>query len=128
MEQAKFEYIDKKSRIDILLKEYDVLNTQIISRINNRFAITGLLCFVGSLIFFKSDETTNPIYTWFGPAASVFVLLLLLVIWFILGKLIKNLSVRVSQIEKKINSLAGEELLIWETFQIENGIFHKVFR
>jgi len=48
----------------------------------------------------------------------------LLVLWFVIGQLIKNCAVRISQIEERINELAGEKLLEWESHQLKKGIFH----
>lgn len=125
MEQAKSESVDNKAKIDILLKEYDVLNAKVASRINNRFAITGFAGAVSTFVYFQTRNTTSPcINTWFWTIVLMFTVISLLVLWFVLGQLIKNCAVRISQIEKRINELAGEELLKWESHQLKKGIFH----
>ncbi|MCK4888120.1 MAG: hypothetical protein KAS96_12085 [Planctomycetes bacterium] len=125
MEQAKSEGVDNKAKIDILLKEYDVLNAKVASRINNRFAMTGFAGAVGTFVYFRTRNATSPcINTGFWTIVLVFTVISLLVLWFVFGQLIKNCAVRISKIEERINELAGEKLLKWETHQLKNGIFH----
>jgi len=104
-----------KLRIDVLLKEYDTLRAEILQRINARFTIVGLL---GALVaFLLSKWEWQPRNTlldmrWAVAALGVAVVL---VIWYRFGTLIKNLGARVSSVEQRVNQLAGDELLTWET-------------
>ena len=43
-------------KINILLKEYDTLRTEILQRISNRFAFLGLFGAIGAFGLFKASE------------------------------------------------------------------------
>lgn len=111
-----------KVKIDILMKEYETLRSEILHRINCRFAFLGLFGAVAAYVFFKVDKYT--IFKVLIPVASIFVLG---AIWFHLGRLIQECSSRISEIEQQINSLVGDELLVWETRR-QSKVFHRVHR
>ncbi|MCK4625915.1 MAG: hypothetical protein KAV00_11435 [Phycisphaerae bacterium] len=94
-------------RIDILLKEYDSLRAEMISRCNNRFAMLGI---IGGIIAFISAYPC--LTTWVLGGIAV---LFLLCVWAYLGHLIYNCGIRVAAIERQINEIAGEKLLAWES-------------
>lgn len=109
--------VEDKEKIDILLKEYDCLRQEILSRTNNRFLMMGLVAtFLGFVLF-----TDNPVLEDHILGLSIRGLLLaggglvLLTVWLWLGYLIGTLAMHVSFIEQRVNELAGEKLLEWET-------------
>ena len=109
--------VEDKDKIDILLKEYDSLRQEILSRTNNRFLMLGVVAtFLGFVLF-----TDNSVFKCqiFGLSTRVIVVisgvLVLLVIWLFFGYLVGTLAARVSAIERRVNELAGEKLLEWET-------------
>ena len=107
--------LSKFERIQILLREYDSLRNEIIGRTRdgfNLFAITGAL-FVGTLSLAYGTAGA-----W--PAA---VLAVLGVGTFIFAARettyrIFQAAARVRELEARVNDLAGERLLSWET---DNG-------
>jgi len=109
-----------KLRIDILMKEYETLRTEILQRINQRFTWIGLIGAVAAYTFFKVEVCT---------ISSVLILtvaiFILGAIWFYPGLLIHQCSSRISEIENQINSLIGDQLLVWETRR-KNKFFHRL--
>lgn len=101
---------DSKVRIEILLKEYDTLRQEIISRTNNRFAITG---FFGAVALFA--VTKEGLDAFWKCAISVASLVFLLALWLWIKFLIDLCAQRIAKIERRINELAGDTLLEWET-------------
>ena len=114
---------DTKAKVDILLKEYDILRSEIISRTNNRFAVIG---FIAALIAFVGSQSEMPLYVRCVIGGLAFVAIL--VIYFRLGQLIKRCAVRIAEIEEKINNLMGEKLLVWESQIAKSGLFHWFYR
>jgi hypothetical protein len=110
-------------RIDILLKEYDTLRAEIISRSNNRFATIGLIIALGAFVLTRPEESAVSPFVLAAP-----VLAILLVTLWRLGQLIKRCSLRIAEIEARINQLMGEELLAWEGRICKRLLFHKLHR
>jgi len=114
--------ISDNFKIDILMKEYESLRSEIFHRIDRRFAFLGLTGAVAAIALFKVDKyTVARVSILF---ASIFVLG---AVWFHLGRLIQECSSRISEIEQQVNSLVGDELLVWETRR-QNNLFHRVNR
>ena len=119
--------LDPKDSIDILMREYETLRTEILHRIRNRFAIVGYVGVVMMFIFTKSKEIPWP--DLFGPlykyndskdliwplAVLACTSLFLLFYWLQEGRLMLRCSSRITEIEKTANELSGRELLVWET-------------
>jgi len=97
-------------QIDVLFKEYDTLRAEILSRTNNRFAITA---FLGAVAAFFATRTELIAVVSIGGV--VISLLVLGGIWFYLGELINKCAQRVKEIEARVNELAGTQLLEWES-------------
>lgn len=109
------ENLETKFKIEILLKEYDTLRTEILQRINARFAVVGLLgalfAFALSEVEWQSEKFSIDVW-WLILALGVGVLLAL---WWRLGILIQRMATHLISIEQRVNQFAGEELLTWET-------------
>jgi hypothetical protein len=101
--------IDIKTKIDILLKEYDVLTTHIVERINHRWSITGYLCAaIGAIAAFSKFEERST------QLILLAIAVLLLIMWQRSWSHIQRVAARVAEIENQVNHLAGEKLLVWE--------------
>jgi hypothetical protein len=107
--------IDTVTKINILLKEYDTLRAEMLQRMNARFAIVGLL---GALLVLLISK-----WEW-QPAGwpldvrwlvGVLGASILAGVFWRFGTLIRKLAARVSQVEQRVNQLAQEDLLTWET-------------
>lgn len=107
--------LDAKAKIDILLKEYDTLRTEILQRINSRFAIVGLLGALLAFVLSKFEWQPENLLLDLRWPITVCGLALLLGTWWRFGIIIRGLAARVRSIETRVNKLAGEELLSWET-------------
>jgi threonine/homoserine/homoserine lactone efflux protein len=95
-------------KVTVLLKEYDTLRQEIVGRISNRF---GLVSFGSALVVFLVTQQPPP-----GRLVVVGLwVVFLLVLWWRAGVLIRRCSKRIAEIERKVNSLVGEDLLVWET-------------
>ena len=110
-------------KIQILLKEYETLRTEMIQRFNHRFQFLTIIGAVGAFIFFKADKIS-----YLGVLAVAIAFISVLLVWVWIGNVIARCSKRVSEIEKQVNSLAEEELLRWETQQIQGGLFHRIYK
>jgi len=109
--------LDDSKRIDILLKEYDTLRADAMSRMNSRFLMMGTF---GALIGFSIFSPSSPFRGGSGNLVLEQVVCLLaglvmLVVWIWMGYLAGICVRRVSQIELKINEIAGEELMVFES-------------
>jgi hypothetical protein len=129
--------MDDATRIKVLLAEYETLRSEIISRMNSRFNIIG---YIGAIMAFFVVQINNIDWTQFyWPEEILHVrakiglptllllggLTLLFLIWVIFGSLVKKLSRRISQLEFKINAIANENLLTWETEQTKTNPLHR---
>jgi hypothetical protein len=109
--------LEDKDKIEILLKEYDRLGQEILGRINNRFVMLGLVGAFLGVVFFKESPILT-IQFWGLSVRTVLAisgLIALIAIWIYFGYLTGTLARRVSSIEKRVNELAGEDLLMWES-------------
>jgi len=100
--------MDDNARIDILLKEYETLRTEIISRTQSRFAITSIAAGAVALAFSAGSTLGSP---WLFLILTSLAAALL---WARLGGLIRRASEGLHRVEEKVNEIAGEELLVWE--------------
>ena len=107
-----------QEKIQILMKEYETLRSEMSQRYNHRFQFITIL---GALIGFALLHRKDLFFTY---SLSVVTLLIIFIVWYWIGCLIVNCSERVSEIEKQVNELAGQELLQWETKQKKNGVIH----
>ena len=101
--------LKRVEKITIMLKEYDALRAEIISRINSRWQMTGLAIGLLSAIGFARSDAS---YFWvFAAIAAIF----LLVLWRQSILLMRHCGLRIAEIENRVNELGGDELLAWES-------------
>lgn len=115
--------ISDKDKIEILLKEYDTLRAEMLQRFDNRFQFIVIIGAIGAYAFLKGKKLP-----WNQVLIVIFASVSVIVIWFWIGYIAATQSRRISEIEKQVNKLAGQELMQWESYQIDNGIFHKIYK
>lgn len=97
-----------KLKVQVLLKEYDTLRQEILGRLNNRFALvsfgTGLSVFIASRTLSWRDWILVGVW-----------LSLVLCLWWRIGVLMLRCSSRIAEIEKRVNEIVGDRLLLWES-------------
>jgi hypothetical protein len=105
------------AKIQILLKEYDALRAEIISRTSNRFSSLGILA---AVVAFSASQQ-NVLLAWIVGGA---VGLLLFGVWLRLGYLIGRCSAQIANVEEQINALAGDDLLTWESRAVLQWVWY----
>lgn len=114
--------MNEEDQIQILLKEYETLRTEIIRRIGHRFTFLGLsLALIGYGLFTSQHLTSHQVFL------VVAIALVLFIVWYWIGGLIYECGLRVAEIESEINKLAGHCLLRWEQQKTTSGIMHLVY-
>ena len=111
---------ERRLKIDILLKEYDMLREMIMSRIRSRLAIGGFLIALIGYLTSVADVPATWRILWTSTAAIVIA-----AVWYRFGQLIKRATLRVVEIEAGINEVAGQELLVWESRLVNRSFFHR---
>ena len=101
---------EDKLAIDILLREYDTLRAEALARIRARFEVVGFI--VVSAAFVGSREAVSG--SW-RLGVGLLALVISGVSWGSFGLALRRLARRLRTIEKKVNKLAGQTLLDWES-------------
>jgi len=114
--------VEPLQKIEMLLKEYDTLRSEMIERFRQRFQFVTIIGAVGAFALFTKKHFT--IFQIVILALTPIVLLC--TVWFWIGHLIVKASQRIAQIETEINSLAESKLLCWETEQVNHGLLHHI--
>jgi hypothetical protein len=107
----KLSDLNQKDRIQILLSEYSALRAEIVGRTGFGFQIAAVL--LAAITWFMQQQLNGrPWYFWavMGFVAAGFVLAT-----FVNLRDISRLAFRSKEIEREINSRAGEHLMVWET-------------
>lgn len=120
--QADRKSLGNEERIDILLEEYKTLRTEILQR---HSAIMQFISIVGTglgaAIAFAFVHKALP------AAAATLVTLLFAIgsglLW--LDNDLRLLSARIQEIEDKVNRLADDRLLVWETTRGMNKLGYR---
>src|SRR2546421_9424266 len=95
-------------QVNIMLHEYDTLRNEILNRQNHLYQLFAL----AGLFFVWIAGHPIDLRFWISIAAAILVLGF--GYWFIFRDTEKAAE-RLRQIEKKINDLAQDEILVWET-------------
>jgi hypothetical protein len=112
--------LSSKDQINILLKEYDTLRAEILGRMNHRWQMLGL---IGAIVTFASAQSGAIA----GRAIAGVMAVGLFGLWLNSGRYVARLARRVSDIEKRVNGLAGENLLEWES-QGGDRVIRRLFK
>jgi hypothetical protein len=113
---------ESRAKVEVLLREYDSLRGEVISRLNNRFNLLGYAGAILTYAVFQGGGITD----WRLLCAAGAALALLLV-WLWGAKKIRELSRRIAMIEKQVNTLLGDSLLAWESGQVAGGWFRNAW-
>lgn len=114
---------EAKAKVEVMLKEYDSLREEVISRLNNRFNLLGYSGAILTYAVFQGSGITD--WRWLCAAGAALALVL---VWLWGARKIRELSQRIAWIEKQVNSLYGDSLLAWETGQEEGIYFRNAWR
>ena len=103
--------VDERFRVEVLLREYDTLRTEILQRVRTRFELLAFLGVVAGLVA-EGDSTAR--LSWLAPIA----LSLAAGVWLWLRQGILRCAGRIAAIETEVNErVGGGTLLVWETSQ-----------
>src|SRR5207253_220924 len=101
--------VEEQNKVQILLQEYASLRTEIVHRTNNMFQLIS----VGAVIFGLGVSGTS----WYRIGVDLAVGAL--AVWYfrrLIARDIRKAATRLREIERSLNSRAGETLLVWETY------------
>ena len=115
--------LGKIEKIKILLSEYDALSSQIISRFagqNQLYSMTAAVT-IGLLGAYFADFICGWSLFWL----LVLTALIMTWLWLDIDRDIAKVALRIRQIEARINFIAGEQLLEWETKWGRGGVIGK---
>ena len=100
--------LSNKEKIDVLLHEYTTLRNEILNNQNHLFQLFAICGAVFIWIM------VHPLDRRFWLAVAVAVPALCYGLW-VIRRDVDKAAKRIRQLEKAINALAGDELLVWET-------------
>ena len=112
----------RRLAIEVLLREYDTLRTEILARVRTRFELLGFLAIIATIVGSQDSATSFRL----GVAGSAIVIALTAWGWFASG--IKRCATRILAIEAKVNDFMGEELLAWERSQPRRAWWRRLVR
>lgn len=129
MSERAEEALGPKQKIDILLKEYDTLRAETVVRVAGvhqsvSIGIAAFTWLASMLTWFLSTQLATPPSKAFSSWTPVFVSIILcfvmlaaVLIWFAYAgaRDQRMISLRLGQLERQINALAGANLLCWES-------------
>jgi hypothetical protein len=105
--------IGPKEKIQILLAEYNTLRAEILTRTSNGFQVVAVAVALIALLLQKKELDHQ-----FWIAVGIFVFGAVVCGWITVSA-IGGAARRIVVIEKAVNSLAGDTLLVWETIHGE---------
>jgi hypothetical protein len=114
-------------RIGILLHEYDSLRAEILSRYGAEFQVIAACAayFVGLVTAWLAGWQTDSPMTYVSLALLALVALIGLMT--MSDTDVTRASWRIREIEARVNELAGERLLVWETYWGMGGGLGRLF-
>lgn len=112
MSESRLHTPEVQAKINILLREYEALRSEMQSRLNNRFAMVG---YFGAIFTYASLQ--HEVALEWRIAWGVGAMICLVGVWCRGVYMITRLARRLAQIEDKINSFSDEPLLLWEILQ-----------
>ena len=114
---------DIRNRIvEVVLHEYDSLREEVLSRMNSRFQLLGLVSIAATLLGVSGLSSH-----WHWVLVIVIAALILLGLWLYFGFAIKRCAVRLRQIEEEVNGILDRQVLKWER-RLPKGGFYNLFR
>ncbi|MFA6560302.1 MAG: hypothetical protein WCV00_00155 [Verrucomicrobiia bacterium] len=111
----------QSEKVEVLFKEYDTLRVEILQRSSQRFQFLAIAGAIGAFALFRTSPLTS------GQAVALIAACnIVLCVWWRLGQCIARCSMRIAEIEQRINDLAGEKLLHWEGALVGRSFFHRL--
>jgi hypothetical protein len=101
-------------RINILLKEYDTLRSELLQRTAEGFALVGVPAGSAGWLAWLLSQTIERHY-YISAAATVMIICFVIVGSKFVFAQIRRCAERLQRIEKRINFLAQDHLLEWES-------------
>jgi hypothetical protein len=117
---SESEPLGREKAIDILLKEYDTLRSEIIHRVGQRVSFLGLFGAAIGYFLFKYESLGI-----LQAIAIIGGIIFLALVWIQLGIVVGRCAARITSIEKQINALAGQKLLLWESSN-QRTLFNRI--
>jgi hypothetical protein len=108
--------------VEVVLHEYDSLREEVLSRMNSRFQLLGLVSIAGTLLGVSGLSNH-----WHWVLVIVIAALILLGLWLYFGFVIKRCAERLRQIEEEVNGILDRQALKWER-GLPKGGFYNLFR
>jgi sulfite exporter TauE/SafE len=108
--------------VEIVLHEYDALREEVLSHMNSRFQLLGLVGIAATLLGVSGVSKH-----WHWVFVLAIATLILLGLWLYFGFAIKRCAVRLRQIEEEINSTLDRQVLKWER-ELPRAGFYSLFR
>lgn len=110
MSEATPTELTDKDKVTIYLAEYTTLRNEVVARINTRWTFLGIAAAVMSVLI--SGKVENWILLILALSLTLLTLTYCLwQTWFFILRCVK----RIREIERAVNALAHEEILVWET-------------
>ena len=103
--------MDRDDQVEILLKEYDALRTEIVQQMRIRFELVGVIGVVAGLVL------TRDMDTWAVVAVALAGLVGCVWVWGWLRVGIGRCAQQLVQVERRVNTLAGADVLTWQQNQ-----------
>jgi hypothetical protein len=110
MNETTLTDLGNKEKVTIYLAEYSTLRSEVIARINTRWAVLGIGAGVISVLVSGKVESVGRLVLAFSLTC-----LALAFSWWQTWHYILRCVRRIREIERAVNHLAGEDLLVWET-------------
>jgi hypothetical protein len=98
----------EEDKVRILLHEHGTLRSEVSARTNNLYQLGA----AGTALFVWIMGRPLGFGFWFALTTSLVVILYF---YWLISRDIKKAATRLRELEKEINSRAGETLLVWET-------------
>jgi hypothetical protein len=108
-------------KLRLLLVEYETLRQEILDRIKTRAQLLAVAVAAFGFMLARDFQVTTLI-------AVTAMACLLTITWWRSGYLIRRCADRVTEIEKSVNHICGEEIMVWETRYGGRGWFDRVYR
>lgn len=101
-----------EQRLEVLFKEYDTLRTEIISRMGHMFQIIGFGAALVAVFLPWVWSRSTDVHYW---VVVPFIAIVCFGLWAMVHIEIANAAARIREIELEVNTIAGHDLLRWET-------------
>ena len=109
--------MDEKVKVDVLLKEYETLSSYALQRNSQRFALLSVSGGLGSYAFFSAHA-----FDTYQRAILMVTAVALLLLWWQLGGMMVRCANRMAEIEERVNSVAREGLMQWESKRLGSTV------